>query len=853
MLWFGLASAAVLCAMGWVTAHTLRLEKREAAAVAEAKYQETVRLVLWRMDSALTPIIAREAARPYFEYLPFYPADSAFPAAKASSALEPDDKQEISEPGSSFDATNSAQPASLRRVLVPSPLLSPDLNFANVYFQRNWEGVLTSPQTPTGAAETLARGTFTTDYDLLVANDRLNRLDIMLRSQENVTTASTQHPGINTTTADASTLGLGSGTNPATPPLADIVSKPGNKTIIGTPHRTVQHNTTQETLSNAANSVTNRAPGAIADPSSPSAPPASANDLHSPLASVLEQQSVGQNITEPTTQSRPSGVSGEQSKSKSVDSDQQNYGEYQARQQATSAAAQNDPSRLRNNRSIPQSDQVSKENASENRTKQVSAPPSGNAGPATEAHEHLKKYSSPASNSELERPTTSTVATKISERGEPSPQSPAVTTAPAGAASLQAATSEKKYQTQLHLDPQSVTIPDVSGDSTAGIDSVASDIAPGLGSEISTARDNVEQGQFSARWVREPGSSEPELMFERRVRIAEREYTQGIWLNWPALKSMLLRTSAELLPNADLVPVLNINQIEYDQSALGRTLAAIPVQLTTQPFDTTAITSGWTTVKTTLSVMWFSVLGAIAIAGFALWASLELAQRRGKFVSAVTHELRTPLTTFCLYSQMLADGMIRDEDAKRNYLTTLKAESMRLARIVESVLDYARLSGKPPVVQRREITIADFMLASRRPLAARCEQAGTELIFTGDALSEERILTDSSLVERILFNLVDNACKYAHSSQNKTIELGAIIKDKQVTFTVRDYGPGLPENELRSLFKAFTRGENHAGGSIPGLGLGLAISRSLAEQLGGTLNAQNADPGAMFILQLPQT
>src|SRR5690606_23556726 len=91
-----------------------------------------------------------------------------------------------------------------------------------------------------------------------------------------------------------------------------------------------------------------------------------------------------------------------------------------------------------------------------------------------------------------------------------------------------------------------------------------------------------------------------------------------------------------------------------------------------------------------------AVLVAVGAIGLVLRASMDLSDRRGRFVSAVTHELRTPLTTFCLYTEMLADGVVAREEARREYLSTLKDESRRLARIVENVLAYARLGeGRP--------------------------------------------------------------------------------------------------------------------------------------------------------------
>src|SRR5690606_2621240 len=94
-----------------------------------------------------------------------------------------------------------------------------------------------------------------------------------------------------------------------------------------------------------------------------------------------------------------------------------------------------------------------------------------------------------------------------------------------------------------------------------------------------------------------------------------------------------------------------------------------------------------------LVITWIAVLAAVVAGGLILRASMRLAERRGRFVSAVTHELRTPLTTFRRYSDMLAEGAIPDEGRRQEYLRTLQAESQRLGTIVENVLEYARLGS----------------------------------------------------------------------------------------------------------------------------------------------------------------
>ena len=113
---------------------------------------------------------------------------------------------------------------------------------------------------------------------------------------------------------------------------------------------------------------------------------------------------------------------------------------------------------------------------------------------------------------------------------------------------------------------------------------------------------------------------------------------------------------------------------------------------------------------------------------------------------------------------------------------------------------------------------------------------------------------DVDAVTQILFNLVDNASKYAAGREPSTIEVSASITDDSIALTVRDHGPGVPREHRRAIFKPFERGERTAGDNVtPGVGLGLALSRGLAKDLGGSLEL---DPetagGARFTLRLPR-
>jgi signal transduction histidine kinase len=337
-------------------------------------------------------------------------------------------------------------------------------------------------------------------------------------------------------------------------------------------------------------------------------------------------------------------------------------------------------------------------------------------------------------------------------------------------------------------------------------------------------------------------------MIERTIRAQDGVRTQGFWIDWPALKSRLQTVSGDLLPTADLLPLAGPDA-ESAPSALR--LASVPVLLSPGPIPT-APAEWLTATHATLGVTWLAVLAAVIAIAFVLRASMELGDRRGRFVSAVTHELRTPLTTFCLYTEMLADGMVPDDATRSDYLGTLKGESRRLAGIVENVLDYARLGGIVRTNGHGPLPVPDLLAQALPALERRAAAAGMTLEVRTERVDGLSIATDPRTLERILLNLVDNACKYACQADDRRIHLWIAGSDGSVRFTIRDHGPGVPRAEHRRIFQPFHRARRDAAGPQSGLGLGLALARGLARSLGGDLRlSRDRRAGAEFILTIP--
>ena len=335
-----------------------------------------------------------------------------------------------------------------------------------------------------------------------------------------------------------------------------------------------------------------------------------------------------------------------------------------------------------------------------------------------------------------------------------------------------------------------------------------------------------------------------ELLLARKVMMNNVLVIQACWLDLPVIKAQLLSSVRDLLPAADLQPV-RANAV--DQSHL---LASLPLHLLpgVLPGPSSASISP---MQLALLTAWTAFgVAAVAVA-LLLSGVVSLSERRASFVSAVTHELRTPLTTFRLYSEMLAEGMVPDEAARGRYLETLRSEADRLMHLVENVLAYARLERGPLNGRIVPVRVEQILERAESRLTTRSRQADLHLqIDVEPEILATEVLADASAVEQILFNLVDNACKYAASAQDRTLVLSAQKGERQIAICVQDHGPGISQPERARLFRPFHKSAHEAAVSAPGVGLGLALSRRLARALGGDLRLVPSTDGTRFSLLL---
>lgn len=225
---------------------------------------------------------------------------------------------------------------------------------------------------------------------------------------------------------------------------------------------------------------------------------------------------------------------------------------------------------------------------------------------------------------------------------------------------------------------------------------------------------------------------------------------------------------------------------------------------------------------------------------------MESERLRNSLLSAISHDLRTPLSIMVGLAEALKLTHPPLSEEATDIATAVAESALRMNTLVNNLLDMARLESGKVVLNRQWQPIEDVVGSALRAVQPILGAHGVHVALEDD-LPPVRI--DAVLIERILINLMENAVKY--TPPDAAIDLGARATAEYLELWVADNGPGLPQGHEDELFSKFMRGKKES--AIPGVGLGLAICRAIAQAHGGTITAVNApNGGARFTLRLPR-
>jgi two-component system sensor histidine kinase KdpD len=227
---------------------------------------------------------------------------------------------------------------------------------------------------------------------------------------------------------------------------------------------------------------------------------------------------------------------------------------------------------------------------------------------------------------------------------------------------------------------------------------------------------------------------------------------------------------------------------------------------------------------------------------------IERERLRNDLLRSISHDLRTPLAAIAGASSMLSSGPGPLEgETGRDLARGIYDDAIWLTRLVENLLSLTRVEGKSLKLNRNWEVAEDLVASAMERFRGRMAAHRFRTL-----LPEQPILVkvDPALIEQVLVNLIDNAIR--HTPAGSTVEIRTAEAGREVLFEVADNGPGLSDKALQHLFERFFT-ENPSTIERRGLGLGLAISKSIVEAHGGRIAAQNRETGgAVFRFHLPR-
>lgn len=227
----------------------------------------------------------------------------------------------------------------------------------------------------------------------------------------------------------------------------------------------------------------------------------------------------------------------------------------------------------------------------------------------------------------------------------------------------------------------------------------------------------------------------------------------------------------------------------------------------------------------------------------------QIERQKDDFISIASHELKTPVTSMKMYAQILQKHPLLTTDKKAaDMLTKMDLQMNRLTELVASFMNVYKLGTKKLRLNKTHFELDELITEVVANFQYTVSSHTIEQIVEQTAT----VFADRARINQVLVNIISNAIKYSPDA-DKVIVTFSKTKDA-VQVSVQDFGMGIPKHEQSRIYERFFRAEGKKEGKIPGLGLGLFISKEIVKQHGGNLWVDSVDKrGSTFYFTLPMS
>ncbi|MDL5022330.1 ATP-binding protein [Bacillus velezensis] len=227
----------------------------------------------------------------------------------------------------------------------------------------------------------------------------------------------------------------------------------------------------------------------------------------------------------------------------------------------------------------------------------------------------------------------------------------------------------------------------------------------------------------------------------------------------------------------------------------------------------------------------------------------RLDKLREDFIANVSHELRTPISMLQGYSEAIVDDIASTEEEKKEIAQIIYDESLRMGRLVNDLLDLARMESGHTGLHYETVNLHEFLEKISRKFSGVAKEKGVSL--TEDiSVSQPECVFDEDKMEQVFTNLIDNALR--HTESDGSVHIAAQTVKDGLKIDIKDSGSGIPEEDLPFIFERFYKADKARTRGRAGTGLGLAIVKNIVEAHGGSIAVHSSiDKGTTFTFYIP--